>query len=102
MSAKTKQTPPANSANNCALDNSLIAGLSKALNPLNAVDEVIDMFKETASAARNLFKKPDDPELQFEFALCVVGWIPGPGMGLKFAFKQMLKNLIYSYRLLPR
>jgi len=53
--------------------------------------QVMDII-DTVQSAYNLYKNPRSEDMQFEMALCLVGWIPGPGDALKLGIKRALRN----------
>ena len=53
--------------------------------------QVMDII-DTVQASYNLYKRPNSEDMQFEMALCLIGWIPGPGDALKLGIKRALRN----------
>jgi hypothetical protein len=57
----------------------------------NTIGYIKELFNDTVAAAKAVYSNPSEENV-FELALCIVGWIPGPGAGLKVGLRAVARN----------
>ena len=69
-------------------------GKGIALGLVPFLGQAIDVYDtiESALTLYNAKKKEDEEEAQFDLVLAIVGWIPGPGDGVKKSLRLVNKN----------